>query len=194
MNIFFGEKNIFLFFQPNLLIVDLKGYDKIEHIHTHTYIRNYNKSCNVSANYHQDSCRLTVAGRPVSCKPLDSFFTPDWHDMIARLAASIRKWQKAAGEPGIPARAYSRLSPSLYLWQWLRVPGSESTVTLQSSSLLPAELREPWSSLAHSVFVRVSDIGSSLQLSGQISGLPPAAVLYTKTVITHLATIMIITC
>ncbi len=42
--------------------------------------------------------------RPVSCKPLGSFFTPsDWTRHDCTPAASIRKWQIAAGEPGIPA-------------------------------------------------------------------------------------------
>ena len=40
---------------------------------------------------------LTLGGRPVSCKP-SSLTLFDGHTP----AAPIRKWQKAAGEPGIP--------------------------------------------------------------------------------------------
>ncbi len=48
-----------------------------------------------------------LAGKVVSCKPLTNFSHLTGHDIFAP-AISIRKWQKAAGKPDIPANSHSQ--------------------------------------------------------------------------------------
>ncbi len=73
------------------------------------------------AIYHDFGCCHSLAGRPVSCKPLDSFFTPSgWtrHDCTA-----CRVYQKMA--KSCRRARYSGLSfPTSQLYNYLLTPNS----------------------------------------------------------------------
>ena len=93
------ERRYFCLYRPSAVVIK-NGWTVNTYYHMFYFCLKQSELCPAEYTDHASS----VVGRPVSCQPLDSFFAPsDWTRHDCSPAASIRKWQKAAGEPGITA-------------------------------------------------------------------------------------------